>query len=226
MYRYELHMHSREASACAHSSIHDMIRSYQDLGYAGAAVTNHFIAGNTCINRRLPWAEFVNQYSRAYYEGLDTAAKLDFDLLFGVEQAYDTGKEFLVYGFEPDFLVRHPELRDGSAGDWSRAVREIGGFFAYAHPFRQRDYIPDGRTMPDMSLADGVEVYNFCNDPADNAEAARVFGGTDKVIIAGSDLHKAGFANAYGVDLPRRVHTSAQLAEVLRARDFTLWLGK
>ena len=46
MYRYELHMHTKEGSACAVSLVEDMIKQYVKIGFSGAVVTNHFIRGN------------------------------------------------------------------------------------------------------------------------------------------------------------------------------------
>lgn len=225
MFRYELHMHSREASACARSSIHDMIRRYAQLGFAGAALTNHFIGGNTCIDRSLPWEDLIRGYAQPYYDGLDTAQALDFDLLFGVEQGYGKGKEFLVYGIDPEFLIARPWLREAVAAEWAEAVHGAGGFFAYAHPFRQRYYIQDPREMPDMEFADGVEVFNRCNLPEDNTEAVRVFGKSGTVLIAGSDTHDTGFEDAWGVEFSHRVPTGPALAAALRENSFRLWLG-
>lgn len=225
MFRYELHMHSREASACARSSIHDMIRRYVQLGFSGAVLTNHFTGGNTAVDRSLPWEELIRAYAQPYYDGLETARALDFDLLFGVEQGYGKGKEFLVYGVEPEFLTARPWLRDAAPAEWAEAVHEAGGFFAYAHPFRQRFYIEDPREMPDMSFADGVEVFNRCNLPEDNAEALRVFGRSGTVLLAGSDTHDTGFDDAWGAAFPHRVPTGPELAAALRENTFRLWLG-
>lgn len=222
MFLYELHMHTSEGSACGKSSIHDMIRFYKDHGFAGAVVTDHFSRGNCRPDRNLPWEEFLNAYCRGYYEGLETAAKLDFDLLFGVEQGYGGGKEFLAYGFEPEFLYARPQLQAAGVAVWSQELRAVGGFLAYAHPFRQRSYIPEPRTMPDLSLADGVEVFNYCNLPEDNALAAETFKAGETILIAGSDLHRSEASGCCGVALPHRVHTSADLARALHENNFRI----
>ena len=222
MFLYELHMHTSEGSACGKSSIHDMIRFYKDHGFAGAVVTDHFSRGNCRPDRNLPWEEFLNAYCRSYYEGLETAAKLDFDLLFGVEQGYGGGKEFLAYGFEPEFLYARPQLQAAGVAVWSQELRAVGGFLAYAHPFRQRSYIPEPRTMPDLSLADGVEVFNYCNLPEDNALAAETFKAGETILIAGSDLHRDTASGCCGVALTHRVRTSAELAQALHENNFKI----
>lgn len=225
MYLYELHMHSREGSACAQNSIHEMIRKYVDLGFSGGVITNHFIGGNTSVDRNLPWAELIDQYSCAYFEGQETAEKLGFHLLFGVEEGYGGGKEFLAYGIEPEFLKENPQLRFGGVAAWSAALHSVGGFLAYAHPFRVRDYISDPYAMPDLSLADGIEVYNRGNRPEDNQKAVDVFGNSDMVLIAGTDSHRITISGAYGVALPCEVTTGTELAAALKQKNFTIWLG-
>ena len=224
-YQYELHMHSREASLCGKGSIHDMIRRYAYLGYTGAVRTDHFFRGNTCIDRDLPWEAFVDGYSRGYYEGQETAQKLGFHLLFGVEEGYGGGKEFLAYGIEPEFLKENPQLRFGGVAAWSAALHSVGGFLAYAHPFRVRDYISDPYAMPDLSLADGIEVYNRGNRPEDNQKAVDVFGNSDMVLIAGTDSHRITISGAYGVAHPCEVTTGTELAAALKQMYFTIWLG-
>ena len=225
MYRYELHMHTRQGSACGQWDVADMIRAYAARGYSGAVVTDHFIGGNTRVDRSLPWEELVCAYSSGYQQGKALAAELDFDLLFGVEEGYGGGKEFLVYGIEPEFLLERPFLRNAEVAVWSREVHAVGGVLIYAHPFRNRPYIADPRAMPDMSLADGVEIYNTWNLPEDNAEARRVFGSRDCIHIAGSDNHRGDGDKFCGVDFPRRIPTSAELALALKSREFSLFLG-
>lgn len=222
MYKYELHMHTKEASACSPTGISDMIVRYKQLGFSGAVVTNHFYSGNTCIDRGQLWKDFVTDYCRAYYIGQETAHRLDFDLLFGVEEGYGGGKEILVYGIEPEFLLKRPQLRGADLSVWSAEVRAAHGFIAYAHPFRDRPYIRRPDAMPDLSLVDGIEVYNLCNTPEENEKAAAAFSGSGKSLIAGSDLHNDTFEHACGVMLPQRVSSSAQLAQFLASKQFTL----
>ena len=222
MYRYELHMHTREGSACGHWDAEEMIRAYKVKGYSGAVITDHFIGGNIRVDRNLPWEELVESYTAGYRKSLTLARELDFDLFFGVEEAYGIGKEFLVYGIEPEFLRERPFLRGAELAVWNREVHAVGGVLIYAHPFRNRPYIVDPRVMPDMSLADGVEIFNSCNLPEDNVDAARVFGDADCIKIAGSDNHGVNMDRLSAVVFPHRVRTSAQLVQALRARTFTL----
>ena len=167
MYRYELHMHTKEGSACAVSLVEDMIKQYVKIGFSGAVVTNHFIRGNTCVSRSLPWEQLIMQYSKAYTNGRKIAEELDFDLFFGIEEGYGNGKEFLAYGFEPEFLLSRPFLRNADLNIWAQEIHSVGGFIAYAHPFRNRDYITNPDEVPDISIVDGIEGYNRGNRDID-----------------------------------------------------------
>lgn len=222
MYRYELHMHTREGSACGRASVHDMVRHYAGLGFSGAVVTDHFLGGNTAVDRHLSWEETVKAYARGYYEGLETARELDFDLLFGVEEGYGKGKEFLAYGFQPEFLLERPFLRGAGVEVWYQEVEKVGGFLAYAHPFRNRIYITDPWEMPDMRYAHGVEIYNRGNTPEDNLRQEEIFADFGTVLIVGSDTHNTAFDDPCCVALPRRARTSRELAQHLRSDDFRL----
>ena len=43
LYRYETHLHTSEASACAVFSAVEQVRSYKAAGYDGIIVTDHFL---------------------------------------------------------------------------------------------------------------------------------------------------------------------------------------
>lgn len=225
-YRYELHMHTKEGSACAVDSIEDMIKQYVKIGFSGAAVTNHFISGNTSVSRALPWEELIEQYSKAYTDGKKIAEELDFDLFFGVEEGYGNGKEFLAYGFEPEFLSSRPFLRNADLKMWAEEIHSVGGFIAYAHPFRDREYIKDHDAVPDISIVDGIEGYNRGNRDIENEKAICVFGNSDIVITAGSDLHSADFDSAYGIETNHRIKSNEELVKTLLDKNFSIYTGK
>ena len=226
MYKYELHVHTKEGSACSTTSIHDMIRKYKEQGYTGMAITNHFYGGNTCVSRELDWHDFVMEYARAYYEGLETAKELDFDLIFGIEQGYGNGKEILIYGVEPEYVAERPFLIECDLELWSKEMHKAGAFIAYAHPFRDRVYIKNPNEIPPLQLVDGVEVHNYCNHPEENERAQRIFENSDTILIAGSDLHSTDFERSNGVIFKHRVKTAAELAKALFENDFRLSINE
>ena len=57
MYLYETHCHCSQCSACAHSTSQELVLAYHKAGYAGVVFTDHFITGNTAVDRNLPWED-------------------------------------------------------------------------------------------------------------------------------------------------------------------------
>ena len=70
-YKYELHVHDKLCSACAHNTPEEMVDAYRRAGYSGMCFTNHFLRGNTAVDRSLPW----EQKMRAYWDAYQRAAK-------------------------------------------------------------------------------------------------------------------------------------------------------
>ena len=93
MYTYEMHCHSSQCSACGRSTAQELVQAYYEAGFSGMVLTDHFVTGNTAIDRNLPWQEQMEAYYNAYEEACSTAKALDFDVLFGIEHAYGDGKE-------------------------------------------------------------------------------------------------------------------------------------
>lgn len=226
MYKYDLHVHSAPSSACGKNSASEMVKRYKELGFSGIVLTNHFYHGSSGVDRSLCWKEWVKEYSKDYYEAIKTAKELDFDLLFGIEQPYAPGKECLAYGLSPEFLMENPQLKERDIALWSKTVRENGGFIAYAHPFRNRYYIPNPYDMPDLSFVDGVECYNHCNTADDDERAVETFKDSGKIIIAGGDKHAINFDKTFGIMTKERIKTIDQLIDVLKNNKFELYLGE
>ena len=222
-YRYEMHCHSAECSACARTSAREMVHKYKNAGYSGLVLTDHFLLGNSAVDKKLPWDEKMRCYYNAYLEAKDEAEKLDFDVIFGIEHHYGAGKEVLCYGIDLDFLLNNPDMLSISLDEFSRRAHERGILLIQAHPFRVRDYI-DISVTPRLDLIDGIEVYNAGNKTQGNIQAfhlANEFGG---IITSGSDFHgwPGEPANRAGISLPYRVHNGEELVAALKKGDHRL----
>lgn len=222
MYLYEMHQHTNVCSACGGISPEELIPAMKAAGYAGLVITEHFYHGNTAIRRNMPWEDFAAAYEECYRRAKAIGDQYDFDVLFGIEEGIGDCKEALIYGLTPQFMYDHPEMRDCDLAHLSRIVREAGGFFVQAHPFRVRDYIPRPWEALDPTLFDGVEIYNACNPPLDNLRAVKWAEENGLPTIAGSDRHYMGHCENFGIRVPHRIRTEAQLAEVLRSGEYEL----
>lgn len=157
VFLYETHMHTSEASRCSASSGREMARAYAKAGYTGIIVTNHFFYGNTCVDRSLPWSEWVEQYCLGYEHAKEEGDKLGLQVFFGWEAAYG-GPEFLVYGLDKEWLLKHPEIKDATVQEQYELVHRDGGIVCQAHPYREAPYIRRIELYPEY--VDGVEVMN------------------------------------------------------------------
>ncbi len=185
-YIYETHLHTSQSSACGRSPGSEYIKRYQDLGYAGIIVTDHFFRGNCAVMRSLPWRERIHRFCSGYENAREAGEKADFPVFFGWEENF-SGDEYLVYGLDKQFLLDHPEAESWTRREQYEAVHRAGGCVVQAHPFRDRDYIPIIRLSP--RLVDAVEGYNAANDPENDILAVRYAQRLGLPITAGSDIH-------------------------------------
>lgn len=214
-YQYETHLHTDAASACSIARARDYIPLYQDKGYQGLFVTDHFFGGNTSVSRNLPWTEQVNRFCAGYEDALNEGVKRGFQVFFGWEQAYD-GDEYLVYGLDKAWLLEHPEVKLWTRAEQFDQVRRYGGCVVQAHPFRNRSYIHCIRLNTDC--VDGVEVYNAANPMEVNVQAYHYAKHLELAMLAGSDIHSLQWPSFSGVALPTPLTNELDFARRIRTR--------
>lgn len=159
-YLYETHMHTSQGSACGSNTGAEMARAAKEYGYTGIIITDHFVYGNTAVDRSLPWTEWVDRFCEGYYDAKRTGDAIGLQVFFGWESSYNA-MEFLIYGLTPEWLRNHPEIRDCSVREQYNMIHGDGGIVIQAHPFREADYIGEKIQYPDD--VDGVEVLNISN---------------------------------------------------------------
>ena len=134
-YLYETHMHTSEGSACASNTGAEMARAYAQAGYTGIIITDHFVYGNTAVDRSLPWSEWVEKFCLGYEHAKEEGEKHGLQVFFGWESGYG-GPEFLVYGLDKQWLLNHPEIKDATVEEQLQLVHAGGGILSQAHPYR------------------------------------------------------------------------------------------
>lgn len=216
MFYYELHAHTSAASLCSHVRAEDYVKFYMDRGYSGMVVTDHFYYGNTCIDRDLPWDEFVDRFCDGYRRVYAEGQKHGFDVFFGFEQKFlDGTDEYLVLGITPEWLTSHPEIKDMSRREFFDTVHKANGFIIQAHPFRVRFYIPDVRLAG--NAVDAVEVLNMGHEDIYSRQAYEYARNIGAVMVGGSDIHSIeGEPDISGVTLDKRVHDISELIDEIR----------
>lgn len=186
MFKYDTHLHTSSASACASASGKYQALAYKNAGYTGIFITDHFFRGNSCIPSTLSWEERVNLFCEGYEEAKSVGDQIGLQVFFGWEETYQ-GQDFLIYGLDKEWLLNHPECENWTIEEQFKVVDELGGLVIHAHPYRDRPYIPKIRLFP--KLIHGVEVFNASNHEDENQKAFMYAKQYDLPFTAGSDSH-------------------------------------
>ena len=215
-YLYETHMHTMEVSACASSLAVDQVRRYKELGYTGVIVTDHFMNGNAIPPPSGSWKRKMEFMMVGYENAFNEGKRIGLDVFLGWEfNIVDKGTEFLTYGLDMDFLLTNPGIDRISVEDYSRLVRENGGYLAQAHPFRQSPWVGYKKAVA-AHLMDGIEVYNSTM-PDDVNEMAQTYAEMNGLIMqAGSDSHSTRHQKFSGISLDFRAESIFDIIDALR----------
>ncbi len=213
-YRIDLHMHTKESSACASATASEQVQRYKECGYQGVVVTDHFLNGNTTVPKTLSWEKRVELFCKGYENAKEEGERIGLDVFFGWESAYQ-GTDFLVYGLDKQWLLEHPEIETCSIKEQYKLVKESGGYLFQAHPYREDSYIPKVRLC--SQYVDGVEVYNEGNvkrNPLYNEYAYEYAKRNYLPMIEGSDAHHLTDAIG-GIELTHRVSDIKELCQLI-----------
>lgn len=211
MYRYELHCHTAKTSACSRLSAGEMVSLYLANGYDGIFVTDHFLNGNTTVDKSLPYREAVERFTEGYREVKEVAGDR-LDVFFGFEYSYK-GTDILTYGWDEEILASYPEILEMSMREYCEFCAAHGALAVQAHPFRVAPYIDHIRLF---SGIEGVEVMNAGRDKRTNDLAAYYADAYGKIRTGGSDLHSPGQAVLSGMAFEERLHSPADMIRLLR----------
>lgn len=231
-YLYETHLHTSQASACAANTGYEMAKAAHEAGYAGIIVTDHNWGGNTCVDRNLPWKDWVKAFEKGYLDAERYAKEQeDFDVFFGYEAGFE-GTEFLIYGVDAAWMIAHPQLRTATIKQQYELIHGAGGMVIHAHPYREEWYIPEIRLFPD--LVDGVEGINAThsshlsqchNDPRYDQRAIAYARKNNLPMTAGSDIHSTALFGG-GVAFKRRMTSIAGFCSAIFSKeDYVLTNG-
>ena len=220
MYRYDLHVHTYEGSACARSLARDLMDFYKEQGYAGVVITDHYWAGNTRVDRSLPWEEWLRQFKEGYEHAKQRGDEIGLSVFFGWEYSFH-GIDFLTYGLDIDFMKDHPEVREMDVLDYLNLVRANGAFVTHAHPFFEARYIPYFRLMPHH--VDAVEVLNAPKTDFVNQRALEYANAYGLIKTGGSDCHGTDTKILSGIELPHPVNSIQELINALRNQEHQIF---
>ena len=222
-YLYETHLHTSQGSACGISSGREYVKRYQDLGYTGIFITDHFYRGHCAINRRLPWEKWVHAFCRGYEDAREEGARRGLDVFFGWEETF-SGDDYLVYGLDKEWLLKHPEVCRWTRKEQFDETRRYGGCVVQAHPFRQHCHIH--HLYLSVGCVDAVEAANAANHESSYDALAWIYAKKARLpVTAGTDIHHVRDIRAdtvMGVYLDKKMETIADFVDAVRNRSLGL----
>lgn len=221
-YITELHCHTGEVSKCASITNEEVVDLYVRSGYTSLTVTNHlsrFTFGEDNRDKYKgsdAWEEKI-AFFLGGIEHLREVAGNRLNILWGVELRSNTdNNDYLIHHVTEEFLLDHPTLLDEKVPVVSQWVRDAGGLFCQAHPFRNM------MRVRDPGLFDATEVYNGSNAHDSHNDLTAVWAKRfDLIPLSGSDLHTTKSPPTGGIVTEQPIRNNEELYEVLVNRRFT-----
>lgn len=214
MFLYETHCHTKTVSACSLNSPEQIVEAYLANGYDGVFITDHFLNGNTSINRNFPNASYEEKIALFCegYKQVKKAASDKLQVFFGLEFSY-LGTDMLVYGWDEEQLKEMKYLLSMSMRELCDFCRQNGALAIQAHPFREAHYIDHIRLFPN---AEGVEIFNATNNDLCNNLGEFYAKSYGKIAIGGSDCHNVKQKILSGVAFEEKIRSEQEFIQALR----------
>ena len=215
---YDMHVHTEESSSCAHVPAKDVVKRYKSLGYAGIVITDHMSE----YKMKRAKCETIEEKAEYFLKGYREAKKYEdenFNVILGMELSFlDYNGDFLVYGFDEDFMLKYHFDQFNSLEDFREIAYENNLFVFQAHPFRFN------MTVQNPELLDGMEVYN--GHPGHNSNNDIAMCWAEKYNLrksSGSDFHgDKGDMAPGGIYFGRRITDAKMLKEELEKGGYRL----
>lgn len=214
-YKYELHCHTAGVSQCASIKPKELVKHYEELGYDGIVLTDHYSPLTFLKNYFCPQRD-VERYLSSYRELKEYCAG-SFTVLLGMElRHYATVNDYLVYGVEEDWLKAQKNMLLWDEKTAYEKIHKQGYLLYQAHPYRP--FI----TRCNTDYIDGIEVYNGHTSDERNKEALLWAKTTGKPVISGSDYHSLTDISKGGIETNIKIENNSDLISVLKSREYNI----
>lgn len=208
----DLHGHTSGISRCCRATNKEVIETSMEKGIDGMVLCNHF---QKSYLDGITKEEFVKAYIREFEETKKIGDEKGFKVYFGIEVTMERANNIhlLIYGVEPCFIEKHPEIYDYSLDEIYEAVKEDDGLLVQAHPFR------NGATVMDTNFLDGIEInchpgHEYAN-PETLIEIAKE---NDLLITCGGDYHADEYRPVCGMYIKEDIEGIRELKEYIIAQ--------
>lgn len=210
-YYYEMHCHGKEVSICSRVTTQQLIEDHIEAGYTGVTITNHLNRATFSQQYFSSWKQQIEHYLSGYYLA-KKLAKDRIDVFLGMEITFDENlNDYLVYGFEPEFLFENGDLMKMGLKAFSKLIDHENILIFQAHPFR------DNMTITNPKYLDGIEVYNANPRHTSRNEISKLWAEQYHLLtVGGSDYHKYDDLGHGGICLNEKVESIHDIVKHLK----------
>lgn len=215
-FRYDTHVHTSEVSPCGVVEAADMVRLYKMAGYQGIIITDHYYNGfieKSCSSCNYDWNAVIDLYLTGYRKAVTVGQQEDLDILLGMELRFDGSTEdYLVFGFDEEFLYKNPYLNRLTIASFSELIAGKDIMIFQAHPYRI------GMSPANPDFLDGVEALNGNPRHNSNNDKAFAYGKNNGLFLSsGSDAHQIEDVGRGGIGLTERMLSSHELVKWIKS---------
>jgi len=193
--KIDLHVHSKERSACGRASEEEQIRAAMAAGLDAIVFTDH---------HRLAPLERLKELNDRY---------APFRIFSGIEITTN-GEDVLVLGLHDAAL----ESSKWAYPDLHAFVRKHAGFIVLAHPFR---YHPQVTIEVDRFVPDALEVYSRNTPQGEEDRIREIASRLGIPVLCNSDAHNTDALGTYYNILERSPSDEQEMIALLRSGRFT-----
>ena len=193
--KIDLHVHSKERSACGRASEEEQIRAAMAAGLDAIVFTDH---------HRLAPLERLKELNDRY---------APFRIFSGIEITTN-GEDVLVLGLHDAAL----ESSKWAYPDLHAFVRKHAGFIVLAHPFR---YHPQVTIEVDRFVPDALEVYSRNTPQGEEDRIREIASRLGIPLLCNSDAHSTDALGTYYNILERSPSDEQEMIALLRLGRFT-----
>lgn len=206
----DMHAHTSGISRCCKADAYTGLLAAKEKGIDGLVLCNHY---QEAYVENGDAAAFAKAYADEFIKTKAIADELGMRLFFGVEVTakQHNNAHVLLYGLQPDFVLRHPEIYGETLERMQQLAHAEGGLVVQAHPFRS-----NGKLL-DVNHLDGVEVN--CHPLYDATHCVRLLQiahENNLLVTCGGDYHADTYRPSCGTYFPDDVQDEQGLVNWLK----------
>lgn len=209
----DMHAHSALSRCCKISGKNNMIATKQN-GMDGFILTNHYDKSYLINGDKL---EYAKRYIDEYYNVKSCGKELGFKVFFGIEvtMSKHNNAHILIYGVEPNWLLKYPDLYDYEIKDLFQLVHKYDGIIIQAHPFRKNI-----NALLDINFLDGIELNSHTiNEGPHTKKILSLAQANNLLVTSGGDFHNDAPRAKCGIYLPFEIEDIKDLVKYLKTNN-------